>query len=317
MNVFLLNISHLQDSSKDYGIQQDTLLTQFLSPTRTISFNHLPGLVLRRILKYTIKEKDKFKDTLSYLAICCDWKHAALPLVYKKVYISHSYNNGVLSWNTNIGLFLSSGYCLYAKQLYAHYSSEESELLLNILSLEPLQWPDNYQQKLIYSKGKDEAGNQLFRLYKKSLRTVKGAIGKFAQSFPRVEKMELHSSEDNASRKINTVLLDTFPDRLRILRYADFYGESLTNSLDNLTALKLWCDKKSFSIFPKLNTLTLEKLDFTNVPLGFTWGSFHTDPNSKEPVLFTNLRCLFWTLMIASLLLTASIVLVTLFQAIQ
>lgn len=258
-----------------------------------ISLNCFPDLILHCILTHTIDDETNFNSALDYLAVCQSFRHAALPLVYKEAYVCGYYHNSELLWDTNIDLFLSIGYSSLAKRLDVSYclgdkhAAGNLEPFLNTLSMEPVQWPVDYQQKLVPL---DDHGSYII-MNEELLEIVADVVSNFAQKFYRIMDMKLSSSyKSDIYRQINAKLVNYFANRLRALNTNCLDSNSLTCSLDSLTFLDYTFNSASVSLLSKMSILLLEKLHLSGIPKNFSWRFFQKDSGSNEPVVFPNLK---------------------------
>lgn len=259
------------------------------------SLNHLPELALHYILKHAINDAPIYRRQLAYLAVCHSWRQIALPLVYKEVYFCAGLPPKPHKWDTNLGLFLSTGYFSFAKRLHVRYfighehPEKKWEPFLNLLNMRPVQWPANHQQKLLSLDKK--IAIQSLKMNKGLLPIIKKAVDKFSKRFPRMEDLKLTSScWSGINQAINTLLVNTLAGRLCVLDAACLLGPNVTHSLDNLTSLTYTVDDGTHLFLSKVNILVLEKLHLTSVPSDFSWGFFEKNPSSSAPVVFSNLK---------------------------
>lgn len=264
------------------------------------SLNYLPELIVYPILGYNIKHYGSFKEHLPYLAICHSWRNVALPLVYKVVFFSPYYrHNSQAIWNSNVGLFLSTRYFQLVKKLYIYHHSlkesrsvEELGMLLNLMNMEPLEWPADGQQKLVpLGVPLREGNNPQLLLDSDMLMLLNGTISRFIRKFPKICDMELElCNPDGVFRQLNAQLVNVLSGSLFQLCASMLYGEDLTQISQNLTSLTYKCNERSFPVLSKVNSLPLTKLYLSNLPFDFSWSLFQKDPGSNDPVVFWNLK---------------------------
>lgn len=260
-----------------------------------LSLNNLPELILYYIFKHTVKGNRHFGVNLPYLAVCYNWRCAALPLIYREVYIALKWDHFKdPRWNTNIGLFVSTGYMSFARRLNMLIEDrgftfdQELELFLNVLAMGPIQRSSGSQRKLIALGGN---GGSLSILTEDGLQAVAEAVSSFAQSFSRIQEMKLYPSLTcYRSRQINTALVSTFANHLRSLDSGHLYDEKITYPLANLTSLTYECDIGSSSFLSKVNIQLLEKLHLSSLPIDFSWSVFQENSSDSVFMDFSNLK---------------------------
>lgn len=149
---------------------------------------------------------------------------------------------------------------------------------LNIINLEPVQWPSGYQQKLLP-----------LETYRPPRLMLNKELREMVQRFSSIQHLQLYNSQtDDMFRQFNSVLANSFGSGLRSLNAWKLYGVDLINFSENLACLSYACSTYLFPLLSKINTSPLKKLHFLSIPerpsclsksdrslCGFQWSQYY------------------------------------------
>lgn len=274
----------------------------------------LPELVASRILRLLkIARNDVvgFKQQLSLLAVCQQWRQITLPWVYRDMFIYGQPTKDSLCLVSNAELL--KPYRLLVKGLKVnvrHQAALFHQVLgqfLQHLSTDPTGLPPDYHSKLVLAEvpnvefeEEEEEEAEEFHIFRQSrvmneelLGVMSKVVGDFAKHFTNVTQLDITIlSSSGTAAQLTKALLEAFDSQLRIFKCRIHAPFSITRLPTNLTKLDFTCHYMSSPRVMFINPLPLESLCLRNIPNLFSWRQcfLGTQDTTDKPIVLPNLK---------------------------